>query len=157
MRSHNLLGFTSNNQRPLPSRPKKPVPLEEHFTMKYFRLITATIVAVLSFLGAAQTINSACAPSGTHLRTGTEACHCNSDGSVTCDAFTLCGVGNINANANLISTYTATVQCRNKGGQIVDVKTQPITIPVPISNLRSRNGCLAVPSPPTRLWRWPGR
>jgi len=108
--------------------------------MKPFTLIVATTLSLLGFVGA-----QSCAPSGTHLKSGEISCACNADGSVTCSGFELCGVGNINADVDLESQFTAMVQCRNKGGQIVDVKTQPVTDTDTIENLQSRNGCLTVP------------
>ncbi|KAK4458188.1 hypothetical protein QBC42DRAFT_290813 [Cladorrhinum samala] len=118
--------------------------------MKYFTLATAAIMSTLGSLAAAQTLNEACAPKGTHPKPGTPTCHCNTDGSVSCDAFELCGVGNTNANVALTSTYTATVRCRNNGGQIVDVKTQSIVAKKDISSLELKNGCLVVPSQSTK-------
>jgi len=108
--------------------------------MKPFTLIVATAVPMLGFVGA-----QTCAPSGTHLKSGSETCHCNPDGSVTCDSFQLCGVGNTNANALLTSSFTATVQCQNKGGQIVDVKTQAVSKSASANALAPKNGCLTVP------------
>ncbi|EFY89037.1 hypothetical protein MAC_04968 [Metarhizium acridum CQMa 102] len=116
-------------------------------TMKHVLFISTTLTTVS--LVSAQTPNPACAPNGAHIQTGSVTCHCNADQSVTCDAFSICGVGNTNANVDLVSTYTATVQCRNHGGQIVDVKSQPITKTVPVHNLRTKNGCLTVPSEST--------
>jgi hypothetical protein len=40
--------------------------------MKPFTLIAATTVPMLGFVGA-----QTCAPSGTHLQSGMEACNCN--------------------------------------------------------------------------------
>lgn len=116
--------------------------------MKQVSFISTTLTTV--GLVSAQTPNAACAPSGGHIQTGSAACHCNADQSVTCDAFSICGVGNTNANVDLVSTFTATVQCRNHGGQIVDVKSQPISDTVPVHNLRTKNGCLSVPSESTK-------
>src|SRR5688572_31574661 len=44
--------------------------------------------------------------------------------------YELAGVGNANATGSLDTDYTATVRCRNHGGQIVDVKSQVTTAPV---------------------------
>ncbi|KAH6974944.1 hypothetical protein BKA56DRAFT_489247, partial [Ilyonectria sp. MPI-CAGE-AT-0026] len=64
---------------------------------------------------------------------GTENCRYNPNGSVTSNIFQLYGVGNINTKTALTSTYSATMQYRNKSSQIIYVKISP-----------SRNGCLAV-------------
>jgi hypothetical protein len=84
------------------------------------------------------------APQGTHLQRGTIGCSV-SGGVVTCSAYQLGGVGNINATATLDASYTATVRCRNHGGQIVDVKSQETDASTTTDNLRSRNGQLDVP------------
>ncbi|KAK9442335.1 hypothetical protein VB005_03394 [Metarhizium brunneum] len=104
--------------------------------MKQVLFISTTLTTV--GLVSAQTPNAACAPGGAHIQTGSVACHCNADQSVTCDAFNICGVRNTNANVDLVSTFTATVQCRNHDGQIVDVKSQPISDTVPVHNLRTK-------------------
>jgi hypothetical protein len=45
----------------------------------------------------------------------------------------------------LTATYTATVQCRNHGGQIVEVKSQVTTAPTSTGKLEPKNGRLTVP------------
>ena len=95
------------------------------------------------------TINPTAAPTGTHLQTGTIGC---SGDPVICTAFELAGVGNANAKATLSTTYTATVQCRNHGNQIVEVKSQVKTADATTGPLVPKNGRLTVPelssSPP---------
>jgi hypothetical protein len=54
-------------------------------------------------------------------------------------------VGNTNASASLFATYTATVECRNHGGQIVEVKAQAESAPVTTGRLSPKNGRLTVP------------
>ena len=87
------------------------------------------------------TIDPTAAPTGTHLQTGTIGC---SGDPVICTAFELAGVGNANAKATLSTTYTATVQCRNHGNQIVEVKSQVKTVPATTGNLAPKNGRLTV-------------
>jgi hypothetical protein len=91
------------------------------------------------------TIDPSQAPTGTHLQTGTISCSV-SGLSVTCTTYELAGVGNTNATATLDATYTATVQCRNHGGQIVEVKSQVESAPVTTGALEPKNGRLSVPS-----------
>jgi len=93
---------------------------------------------------AATTIDTAAAPTGTHLQSGTIGCEI-SGGVVTCSAYELAGVGNTNAQATLSASYSATVQCRNHGGQIVEVKSTTQTAPRSTGDLRSKNGRLNVP------------
>src|SRR5215212_10736064 len=112
------------------------------------------IIAVLSLMAvafaavpalAATTINPAAAPTGTHVQTGTPTCTVNGL-TVTCSTYELAGVGNTNATATLSTTYTATVQCRNHGGQIVEVKSTVQTVPSTTGELSPKNGRLTVPS-----------
>jgi hypothetical protein len=95
---------------------------------------------------AATTTNPAAAPTGTHLQTGTIGCNVDPTTQlVSCTTFELAGVGNANAEATLTATYTATVQCRNRGGQIVEVKSQVIAAPTSTGSLEPKNGRLTVP------------
>jgi hypothetical protein len=112
-------------------------------------LFAALFLALATGMSAAQaatTINPAAAPTGTHLQTGTIGCSVDSTTQlVTCTTFELAGVGNTNATATLTATYTATVQCRNHGGQIVEVKSQVTTAPTSTGKLEPKNGRLTVP------------
>ena len=91
-------------------------------------------------------IDPAAAPTGTHLQTGAIGCSVNPTTQlVTCTQFELAGVGNANATGSLVATYTATVQCRNHGGQIVEVKSQVTTAPTTTGSLSPKNGRLLVP------------
>ena len=118
--------------------------------MKLRNLLIAAllgIVAAISTVALAAivtTFNAAAAPTGTHLQTGTIGCSISS-GVVTCTAYELAGVGNADATATLDASYSATVQCRNHGGQIVDVKSQTETAPTTTGRLRPKNGRLDVP------------
>jgi hypothetical protein len=111
--------------------------------------IITTLAMLLMALSASvalggTTINAAAAPTGTHLQSGTIGCSVT-NGVVICSAYELAGVGNANATATLSATYSATVQCRNHGGQIVEVKSQSQTAPTSTGNLSPKNGRLAVP------------
>ena len=119
--------------------------------MKRLGLIAVLAMMVVGFSASAAsatittTFNAAAAPTGTHLQTGTIGCTVDSL-LVTCSAYELGGVGNADATATLAANYTATVQCRNHGGQIVDVKSQAKAAPTTSGRLRSKNGRLGVPS-----------
>jgi hypothetical protein len=95
---------------------------------------------------AATTINSANAPTGTHVQSGSPTCSVGSNNLVTCSSYQLAGVGNANATGSLDANYTATVQCRNHGGQIVEVKSQAESAPTTTGSLSPKNGKLTVPS-----------
>src|SRR5919198_3280222 len=104
------------------------------------------IVAAISTIAlAVTTFDASAAPSGTHVQTGTPTCSL-SGGVVTCSSYELAGVGNTNATATLNSNYSATVQCRNHGGQIVEVKSQVTNVPSTTGQLSPKNGRLTVPS-----------
>lgn len=91
--------------------------------------------------------NPAAAPQGTHVQTGTPSCSFAADGlTVVCSSYELAGVGNTNATATLATTYSATVDCRNRGGQIVEVKAQVETVPSTTGQLEPKNGRLLVPA-----------
>jgi hypothetical protein len=118
--------------------------------MKRLLLALAAALLMLGFAPstafAATTINPAAAPTGTHLQSGTIGCSVNPTTLlVTCSTFELAGVGNTNASASLFATYTATVECRNHGGQIVEVKAQAESAPVTTGRLSPKNGRLTVP------------
>jgi hypothetical protein len=102
-----------------------------------------------SAASAAQTttIDPTQAPTGTHLQRGTISCSVNPTTMlVSCSSFELAGVGNTNATGSLVASYTATVQCRNHGGQIVEVKSQVTGAAVSTGSLSPKNGRLTVPS-----------
>jgi len=117
-------------------------------------IICATSLALVGFVAspalAAQTVtvDFANAPTGTHFVTGTPAPSCTVTATtVNCptQAFELAGVGNTNASATLAATYSATVQCRNHGGQIVEVHSQTITATSTTGTLSPKNGRLTIP------------
>jgi len=119
--------------------------------MKRLALIVVTAMLMLGFAPstafAATTIDPTQAPTGTHLQTGTIGCSVNPTTLlVTCSTYELAGVGNSNATGSLDATYNATVQCRNHGGQIVEVKSQVTSAPVTTGSLSPKNGRLSVPA-----------
>jgi len=120
--------------------------------MKRILFILGTALLTLFFATTAQaavttTITASAAPTGTHLQSGAIGCSVNaSTGIVSCTTYELAGVGGSNARADLNATYTATVQCRNHGGQIVDVKSQAKAAPTTTGDLSPKNGRLSVPA-----------
>ena len=71
------------------------------------------------------TINEDNAPEGTHFQTGAATCDFDSILlTVICAAYELGGVGNIDATADLALNFTATINCTNRGGELVEVHSQ---------------------------------
>ncbi len=109
--------------------------------MLMFGITTSAQAAVTT------SINPAAAPTGTHLQRGTIGCSVDpATQLVSCTSYELAGVGNANATGSLDTTYSATVQCRNHGGQIVEVKSQVTTAPTTTGSLSPKNGRLSVPA-----------
>ena len=85
-----------------------------------FTLLIAILIGSSSVTAAESlTVNFGNVSGGVHFVQGTPTPNCtvNADGSVTCPelAFELAGVGNKNAVATLVVTYSATVDCYNPG------------------------------------------
>jgi len=99
--------------------------------------------------GNVTTLNAGGTPSGGHIQSGGPInCVVGSDLSVTCSgsgSYQINGIGNTNANAALSATYSATVDCTNKGGNLVEVKTQITSGPVSTGDIAPKNGNLKVP------------
>jgi len=104
-----------------------------------------TLVLTASVGLAATTFNPSAAPSGTHVQTGTPSCT-QVGNTVNCSSYELAGVGNANATATLSATYSATVDCTNKGGKLVPVKSSVQAAPSSTGELEPKNGRLAVPA-----------
>jgi len=108
--------------------------------------VVAALLVAVAAASSTTTFNAANAPTGTHVLSGTPSCSVGSNNLVTCSSYELAGVGNANATGSLDATYTATVQCRNHGGQIVEVKSQAESAPTTTGSLSPKNGKLTVPS-----------
>jgi hypothetical protein len=91
--------------------------------------------------------NEAAAPQGTHVQTGTPSCSFAADGlTVVCSSFELAGVGNTDATATLTTVYSATINCTNRGGNLVEVHSQAVTTSTTTGEISPVNGRLTVPS-----------
>jgi hypothetical protein len=108
-------------------------------------VMVATFAIASAALGATVIYNPSAAPSGTHVQTGTPDCT-QSGNTVTCNSYELAGVGNTNATATLSATYSATVDCTNKGGKLVPVKSTVQSAPSTTGQLEPKNGRLTVPA-----------
>ena len=115
--------------------------------MRKILSLLVVMVATFSIAGLAMAgtvTNPSAAPSGTHLQSGTP--NCTQTGStVTCAGYELAGVGNANATAELSATYSATVDCTNKGGKLVPVKSTVQPASSSADEIEPKNGRLAVP------------
>ena len=107
-------------------------------------LLLLAVSASAAVAAIVVTVNPDNAPSGTHLQSGTIGCTVGSDLTVTCSSFELAGVGHTNALATLTGNYTATIDCRNHGGQIVESHEEHIS-PVDSAPATARkNGRMSV-------------
>ena len=110
-----------------------------------------TLVAVgalaLSTAWATTNFGGNAAPAGAHYANGSVEPVCTVDQStltVSCTGTAISGVGHTDADLDVTVSYSATVQCKNHGGQIVEVKTQTTTSSGADSDTRVRNGTLTV-------------
>jgi hypothetical protein len=111
-------------------------------------VLSLLLLAVSASVAAATivvTIDPANAPSGTHVQSGTPGCSVASDLTVTCNAYELAGVGHTNADATLVGNYTATIDCRNHGGQIVETHEEQISPVDSAPAVARKNGRMNVP------------
>jgi glycerol uptake facilitator-like aquaporin len=88
---------------------------------------------------------SANAPGSSHLASGTIACVVEVDLDVVCSAYVLGGVGHTNAAVSLAATYSATIDCTNHGGNLVESHTSEFTDSSTAAVASTKNGQLSVP------------
>ena len=120
--------------------------------MRRVGIITALSMALIALSASAAlaaittTINPANAPSGTHLQSGSIGCTVGADLSVTCSAFELAGVGNTNADVSLTANYSATIDCTNHGGNLVESHTASFSDSDSATATSRKNGRMNVPA-----------
>jgi hypothetical protein len=116
------------------------------FAIAALALSALLVAATAASAAITTTFNPAAAPTGTHVQTGTPSCSV-SGLTVSCTTYELAGVGNTNATANLSATYSATVVCRNSGGNLSDSQHQgTFTQATTSGQLSPKNGRLTVPA-----------
>ena len=116
------------------------------------RRIFFVVLGVLVAVGLTATValaghpvfDASKAPSGTHVQSGTPGCSVVGL-TITCASFEVAGVGNANAQADLTASYSATVDCTNKGGKLVPVKSQGVPAGDSSGQIEPKNGRLTVP------------
>ena len=105
----------------------------------------AIATMALSTAWATTSFTGNTAPAGAHYSNGSREPVCSVDGLVvSCTGTAIGGVGNTDADLLLSVSYSATVQCRNNGGKIVNVKTQITTAGSSDDDTDVRNGTLFV-------------
>jgi hypothetical protein len=121
--------------------------------MRRVGIITALLMLLLALSATVaqaaivRTINPANAPSGTHFQRGDANCAVGADNlTVSCTGFELAGVGNTNANVVLTASYSAVVDCRNPGGNIVESHETTFSDTSEALVTSTKNGRLAVPA-----------
>jgi hypothetical protein len=103
-------------------------------------------VAAGTYTPTADSFNGANAPGSSHLTSGTPSCTVNADRSIDCSAYVLGGVGHTNASVSLTASYSATIDCTNHGGSLVESHTSNFTASSTASIASTKNGQLSVPT-----------
>jgi hypothetical protein len=122
-------------------------------------LLIAPFVAVITFAAPALaavapgtygpdagSFNSANAPGSSHLTSGSPSCTVNADRSIDCTAYVLGGVGHTNATVDLTANYSATIDCTNNGGNLVESHTTTFAADSNATVASTKNGQLSVPA-----------
>jgi hypothetical protein len=103
-------------------------------------------VAPGTYTPTATSFNPANAPGSSHLTSGSPSCTVNADRSIDCSAYVLGGVGHTNADVDLSANYSATIDCTNKGGNLVESHTTTFAATSSATVASTRNGQLSVPA-----------
>jgi hypothetical protein len=102
-------------------------------------------VAPGTYFPTANSFDSANAPGSSGLKSGTPSCVVEADLDVVCSPYVLSGVGNTNATVDLSAEYTATIDCRNHGGNVVESHETTFEDTATEDVPSTRNGQLRVP------------
>jgi hypothetical protein len=94
----------------------------------------------------AGSFDSANAPGSSHLTSGSPQCVVNDARDVNCSAYVLGGVGNTNAAVSLVASYSAIIDCTNRGGNLVESHTANFSASSTATVASTRNGQLRVPA-----------
>jgi hypothetical protein len=111
-----------------------------------FPAAASAAVAPGTYTPTADSFNSANAPGSSHLTSGTPSCTVNTALDVNCSAYVLGGVGNTNATVSLTASYSATIDCTNHGGNLVESHTSTFSDSSSATVASTRNGQLRVPA-----------
>jgi hypothetical protein len=102
--------------------------------------VALAAVAPGTYTPNAGSFDSANAPGSSFVKSGTVQCVVNDARDVDCSAYVLGGVGNTNADVSLTATYSATIDCTNKGGNLVESHTSNFSDDSEATVASSRNG-----------------
>ena len=111
-----------------------------------FPAAASAAVAPGTYTPTAGSFDPANAPGSSHLTSGSPSCTVNADRSIDCSAYVLGGVGHTNADVNLSANYSATIDCTNKGGNLVESHTTTFAADSSATVTSSKNGQLSVPA-----------
>jgi hypothetical protein len=111
-----------------------------------FPASASAAVSAGTYFPTATSFNSANAPGSSHLTSGSPSCTVNADLSIDCSAYVLGGVGNTNATVALNASYSATIDCTNHGGNLVESHTTTFSDSSSATVASTRNGQLRVPA-----------
>jgi hypothetical protein len=103
-------------------------------------------VAPGTYTPTATSFDSDNAPGSSDLKSGTPQCVVEADLDVVCSPYVLSGVGNTNATVALSANYSATIDCRNHGGNVVESHETTFSDTDTANVPSTRNGQLRVPS-----------
>jgi hypothetical protein len=119
-----------------------------------FAMLLVALTASVAFAAVAPgtygpnagSFNGANAPGSSHLTSGSPSCTVNAARSINCSAYVLGGVGHTNATVSLSASYSATIDCTNNGGNLVESHTSNFTATSSASVASTKNGQLSVPA-----------
>lgn len=124
--------------------------------MKRTHIITALLVAVSAsvvlavapgtYTPTSDSFNAANAPGSSNVKSGTPQCIVQNNLDVNCSSYVLGGVGNTNATVVLSASYSATIDCTNHGGNLVESHTSAFEESSSAQVASTRNGQLRVPT-----------
>jgi hypothetical protein len=108
--------------------------------------VALAVVAPGTYTPTAGSFNPANASGSSHLTSGSPSCTVNADRSIDCSAYVLGGVGHTNADVSLTASYSATIDCTNHGGNLVESHTSVFSDSSSGTVRSSKNGQLSVPA-----------
>jgi hypothetical protein len=128
--------------------------------MKRLGIVTALLTLLLALSASAASaavapgtygpdpgsFNPANAPGSSHLTSGSPSCTVATNLSISCSSYVLGGVGHTNATVSLAASYSATIDCTNHGGNLVESHTADFTASSSANVASTRNGQLTVPT-----------